>query len=154
MSEIWRKCSSCKKDIMTGAKYFVCSVSTCQGKTTNYVFCSIDCWDAHVPTERHRPDSAGAIERTAPKEAGAQPDAPKRVIASSPPSGSSGKTSVDDEILVVVSKVRKYVADKSGLNTSAEVYDTLTEKIKRLCDRAIDVAKANGRKTVMSRDFT
>lgn len=154
MSEIWRKCSSCKKDIMTGAKYFVCSVSTCQGKITNYVFCSVDCWDAHVPTERHRPDSAGAIERTAPKEPGAEPaSAPKRVIASAPAAG-GGKTSVDDEILVVVTKVRKYIADRSGLNTSAEVYDTLTEKMKRLCDRAIEVAKANGRKTVMSRDFT
>lgn len=155
MADVWRKCSSCKNDILTGQKYYVCSVSTCQGKITNYAFCSVNCWDAHVPIERHRSDSAGALERIAPKEAG-----PAVVIvgnspaASKPSPSGSSKTSVDDEVLVVVSKVRKYIVEKSGMNTSAEVYDTLTEKIKRLCDRAVDVAKSNGRKTVMSRDFT
>ncbi len=136
---------------MTGQKYYLCSVSTCQSKVTNYAFCSVGCWDAHVPMERHRPDGAGALERVAPKSlagAEAQPSAPaaKAVIASSKPLG-------DDEVLVVVSKVRKYISDQSGLNTSAEVYDTLSEKIKRLCDRAIEESRAHGRKTVMSRDF-
>jgi len=152
--QVWRKCSSCKGDILTGQKYYVCSVSTCQGKVTNYAFCSVNCWDAHVPVERHRGDSAGAMERTAPKEPGAEP-APRVVLTGGTPAKAPppGKTSVEDEILVVVSKVRKYVSEKSGLNTSAEVYDTLTEKIKRLCDRAIDHAKSQGRKTIMSRDF-
>lgn len=153
MSHVWKKCSSCKNDILLGQRYYVCSVSTCQGKVTNYAFCSVDCWDAHLPTERHRPDSAGAIERTAPKEAGA-PDPIKRIPTSAPATASAaGKSSVEDEVLVVVTKVRRYIADRSGMNTSAEVYDTLTEKLKELCDRAIEVAKSSGRKTVMSRDF-
>lgn len=147
MAEIFKKCSSCKKDILVGQKYYVCSVSTCQGKITNYAFCSVDCWDAHLPTERHRPDSAGAIERTAPSP-GAEGSEP-RVSLSRP----VAKSSVEDEILVVVTKVRKYISDRSGLNTSAEVYETLTQKIKQLCDRAAEVAKSQGRKTVMSRDF-
>jgi histone H3/H4 len=56
-------------------------------------------------------------------------------------------------VLVVVTKVRKYIADKSGMNTSAGVYEELTEKIKRLCDLAIEEARVQGRKTVMDRDF-
>jgi len=150
MIEVWKKCSSCKENILTGQKYFVCSVSTCQGKVTNYVFCSVACWDAHLPIERHRSDSAGAIERTAPKDLSAIESA-RKIVPGGLAAGS--KSLGEDEVLVVVSKVRKYVADKSGLNTSAEVYDTLTEKIKRLCDRAVEQAKAQGRKTIMSRDF-
>ena len=58
----------------------------------------------------------------------------------------------DDELLVVVSKVRKYITEKSGLNTSASTYEALTTRIKRLCDRAIEEARRQGRKTVMDRD--
>jgi hypothetical protein len=138
---------------MTGEKFFVCSVSTCQGKATNYAFCSISCWDAHVPTERHRPDSAGAIERIAPKDPAPLETAHKRVIPSVSPASGAKSKSGEDEVLVVVTKVRKYIADRSGMNTSAEVYDTLTTAIKILCDGAIDEARTQGRKTVMSRDF-
>lgn len=157
MPETWKKCSSCKNDILCGQTYYVCSVSTCQGRTTNYAFCSIPCWDAHVPTERHKPDSAGALERKAPSTpAAAEPErAPRRVIATKSPEAAKqgGASSVEDEILVVVSKVRKYIADKSGgMNTSASVYEALTDRIQRICDKAIEVARSQGRKTVMDRD--
>lgn len=135
----------------------MCSVSTCQGKITNYVFCSVECWDSHLPIERHRADSAGAIERIAPRDfaatIAASSSGPQKIIPKSTTQAIS-KSPVDDEILVVVSKVRKYIADRSGLNTSAEVYETLTERIKRLCDRAIEHAQGQGRKTVMDRDFS
>ena len=147
MPELWKKCSSCKKDILTGQNYYVCSVSTCQGKATNYAFCSVGCWDAHVPVERHRSDSAGAIERTAPRDSASEP---VRRVPSSP--AAAAKLG-NDEVLVVVTKVRKYISEKSGMNTSNGVYDVLTEKIKGLCDRAIDEASTQGRKTVMDRDF-
>jgi hypothetical protein len=159
MPETWKKCSSCKGDIACGQTYYVCSVSTCQGRVTNYAFCSMGCWDAHVPVERHRPESAGAIERRAPNtpEAAQPVAAPKRVMvaggAAPAPSAKPGATSVDDEVLVVVTKIRKYIADRSGgMNTSAGVYDALTERIKRICDQAIEVARSQGRKTVMDRD--
>ena len=57
------------------------------------------------------------------------------------------------EILVVASKLKSYIRDKSGMNTSAAVMPALSEKIRRLCDQAIEMAKQDGRKTVMDRDF-
>lgn len=150
MAEPWRKCSSCKKDILLAQKYYVCSISTCRAAATNYVFCSIACWDAHVPVERHRSENTGAIEKVAPRdltEASPVPSGQRRIINNSP----SAKPD-EDEVLVVVTKVRKYIADKSGMNTSSGVYDVLTDRIKGLCERAIENARAQGRKTVMDRD--
>src|SRR6185369_3555939 len=60
----WKRCNSCKRPIGFGAAHFTCSVSTCNRKGTDFVFCSVDCWDAHVPVLRHR--DAWADEQTAP----------------------------------------------------------------------------------------
>lgn len=57
------------------------------------------------------------------------------------------------EVLVVASKVKKMIKDKSGMNTSASVMDALTKVIERECQRAIDNAQSDKRKTVMDRDF-
>lgn len=142
---MWRRCSSCKKDIYCGSAYQVCSISTCRTKATNYVFCSVPCWDLHVPIERHRGDDVGAIEKRAPQHSEIERE-PKRIVV-------TAQTNMDDEILVVVSKVKKYITEKSGMNTSADVMDALTTRIKRLCDRAIEEARRSGRKTVMDRDI-
>lgn len=57
------------------------------------------------------------------------------------------------ELLVVASKVKQYVREKSdGMNTSATFLDALTTQIRQLCDQAIACAKADGRKTVKDRD--
>jgi hypothetical protein len=64
MSQVWRKCSACKKDILLNSIYYECSVSTCTGQRTGYVFCSIACWEVHLPGARHR--NAGAVEKRAP----------------------------------------------------------------------------------------
>lgn len=58
------------------------------------------------------------------------------------------------EVLVVASKLKNYIRTKSGMNTSAAVMDALSSKIRELCDQAIEKAKAEGRKTVMDRDFS
>jgi hypothetical protein len=155
---LWRKCSTCKKDIHFNQIYYVCDISTCRTNRTNYAFCSVMCWDGHLPIERHRADSASAIEKRAPteKEAMAEADAAQKSASSSAKrtvvSETSPSSATDDEILVVVSKVRKYIADKSGMNTSAGVYQVLTEKIRRICDQSIEEAKRKGRKTVLDRD--
>ena len=60
----WKRCSTCKREIGFTAPYFACSVSTCNRKGTDFAFCSVDCWDAHVPTYRHR--DAWADEKTSP----------------------------------------------------------------------------------------
>ena len=61
----WKKCSSCKKPIAFGASYYVCSVSTCSGQRTGYVFCSMPCFEVHLPAARHR--DAGGIKKIAPE---------------------------------------------------------------------------------------
>jgi histone H3/H4 len=59
----------------------------------------------------------------------------------------------NDEILVVVSKLKAYIKTKADMNTSGEVLDYLSDKLRALCDQAIQKARADGRKTVMARDF-
>jgi histone H3/H4 len=60
----------------------------------------------------------------------------------------TGKT-----VLVVASKLKNYIREQSGMNTSAAVMDRLSEKVRGLCNEAIENAKREGRKTVMDRDF-
>ncbi len=57
------------------------------------------------------------------------------------------------EVLIVASKLKNYIREKSGMNTSAAVLPALSSKIRQLCDQAIENAKRDGRKTVMDRDF-
>ena len=152
----WRKCSSCKKDMGFKTKYYECSVSTCTGIRTGYVFCSVNCWEVHLPGAKHR--DAGAIEKLSPVTAYQQAEAtaaPKRIIVSGAPAVSSPtkKSTMSNEVMVVVSKMKQYIRDVSEFNTSEDVNQTISEMIRVECDRAILKAKADGRKTVMARDF-
>jgi len=60
----------------------------------------------------------------------------------------------DQDVLVVVSKVKVYIKQKSGMNTSGGVAAVLSESVRRMCDEAIEKARSDGRKTVMDRDFS
>lgn len=60
----------------------------------------------------------------------------------------------ENEILIVASKLKNYIRAKSGMNTSGAVVEVLSEKVRMLCDQAIEAAKNDGRKTVMDRDFS
>lgn len=57
------------------------------------------------------------------------------------------------DLLVVASKVKKYIKEKSAMNTASSTLDALSNLIKKACDEAIERAKREGRKTVMDRDF-
>ncbi len=57
------------------------------------------------------------------------------------------------EALVVVSKLKQYIRSASGMSTSGNVAPVLSDTVRQLCDQAIEKAKADGRKTVMDRDF-
>jgi histone H3/H4 len=57
------------------------------------------------------------------------------------------------QVLVVVSKVKDFIKNTSGMNTSDGVKHALTEIIEKACQKAIENAQADGRKTVMERDF-
>ena len=164
----WNRCSGCKNDIVFGVIYWKCSVSTCNRKRLGLYFCTVACWDAHLPEARHR--EAWAIEKRSPgksewerSESQTAAPTPKRVVGSSA-SGSqptrrtvASPASDSDEdlprdVLVVVSKLKKYVKAKGEMKTSETVIPVLSQELRRICDRAIRIAGQNGRKTIMDRD--
>lgn len=149
----WRKCSSCKKPIGFKTKYYVCSVSTCNGERTGYVFCSVPCFEVHLPGARHK--DAAAIESLSPVNGDRAPS--RKIIASTSTSttnfGGGTKPQVQREVLIVASRLKDYIAARSEMNTSANVMDVLSDHVRILADRAIDNARSEGRKTVLDRDF-
>ena len=164
-SPTWARCSTCKGDIEFAETYYVCSVSTCNRRGSDFRFCSVECWDAHVPTMRHR--DAWAEESTAPSRAEwERENPPKPTVESSPRPASSSTTPTAGsispsaplapaarEILIVASKLKAYVRARSGMNTSDGVMEVLSDRVRELCDDAIRHAASDGRKTVMDRDF-
>jgi histone H3/H4 len=159
--EPWKICSTCKRPIAFRAGYYACSVSTCNRKRTGLFFCSVPCWDAHVPEARHR--DAWAEPRTAPtleqwraereeeehEVSVEETPAPRRRIV-----GVGTEDELPREVLVVVSKLKAYVKARSGMNTSDNVVGVLSDHLRKLCNEAIRNAAREGRKTVMERDFT
>lgn len=173
-SPAWARCSTCKGDIDFGEAHYVCSVSTCNRKESNFRFCSVECWDAHLPTMRHR--EAWAEEATAPSRAQWQrenpppkpaafappqmhalrpgaPSAPRSMATGEPITPPPLAPAPPPEVLIVVSKLKAYVRARSGMNTSDSVMELLSDRVRELCDGAIDHAARDGRKTVMDRDF-
>lgn len=57
------------------------------------------------------------------------------------------------DVLVVASKVKKYIKEKADMNTSGAVMDALSQILAQKLDQAIEHAKQEGRKTVMDRDL-
>lgn len=165
--EFWRHCSSCKKQINYKSRYYICSVSTCNRKMAGYVFCSISCWERHLPGARHR--DAAAIEEISPtyeewlhqnsevegeerenSMASDNGSAVRRIVVSN---GNHSTNDISHDILVVASKLKNYIKVRSGMNTSSSVMDVLSDKLRELCDQAIEKARMDERKTVLERDF-
>ena len=150
----WRKCGSCKKEIGFNTVYQVCNVSTCK----KLVFCSVDCWNLHNPVMNHK--SSWAEENRSPKKEDFQNSteaqvAPRRIIVQ-PKASSEAPLSNDvseEDILIVASKLKAYIKDKYDMNTSADVMQILSHQVRRLTDKAALKARAEGRKTVMDRDY-
>jgi hypothetical protein len=175
----WRLCSSCKRELAFESTYYVCSVSTCNRKRMALTFCSLPCFEAHVPTVRHR--EAWAEQRRAPtrqqyeqelaeeaQEAArpaplalepAQGGAPRRIVATSGGRAEPNaaveleREGLPRDILIVVSKLKAYVRARSGMNTSDGAMEVLSDHVRELCDAAIQRAASEGRKTVLPRDF-
>ncbi|HYP87151.1 MAG TPA: hypothetical protein VEQ59_03345 [Polyangiaceae bacterium] len=158
----YKLCSECKRPIAFGSDFYRCSVSTCNRKRTGLFFCSVSCWDAHVPMMRHR--DAWAEKAVAPsresylaelaaereEEEGAkmadEADKARRIVGLS-------DDGLPKDVLVVVSKLKAYVKARSGMSTSDGAVDVLSTHLRKLCDEAIRHAGTAGRKTVMDRDF-
>jgi histone H3/H4 len=177
----FRVCSSCRQAIHFGARYYTCSVSTCNRVKMTLTFCSVPCFEAHVPMLRHR--EAWAEERRAPtfeqrqaeirlreeqERASSSEDhavtKDQRAASQSardrqrPEQGASKELSMSNEVpkevLVVISKVKAYIRTKSQMNTSDAVTEALSELVRATCDQAVERAKSEGRKTVMARDIS
>lgn len=156
----YKLCSECKRPIAFAADYYRCSVSTCNRKRTGLFFCSVSCWDAHVPMMRHR--DAWAEKATAPtrqqhmaelaeeekaQQMAEEADKGRRIVGLS-------DDGLPKDVLVVVSKLKAYVKARSDMSTSDGAIDVLSAHLRKLCDKAIRHAGTAGRKTVMDRDFT
>lgn len=170
----WKRCGVCKRDLGFDKAYYECSVSTCTSGRNHVVFCSVDCWNEHVPSMRHR--DAWAIQKRSPtrgqweheqselaraaaaeKKPEGETKPTRRIVApprSEPAPSAEPHKDVSSEILVVASKVKAYVRARSGMNTSDAVMEKLSDTLREVLDRAIDHARFAGRKTVMDRDFT
>jgi hypothetical protein len=151
----WRKCNSCKKPIAFNARYYVCSVSTCNGQRTGYVFCSVPCFEIHLPGARHK--DAAAIEQKAPASAAAKPTdgrEPQRTIIKSSGASTPTRAQMPREVLIIASRLKEYIQARGDMNTSANVMDVLSDYVRIVCDHAIDNARADSRKTVLDRDFS
>jgi hypothetical protein len=172
VAETWLKCSACKNPIPYNATHWVCSVSTCNRSRTRLVFCTVSCWDSHVAMLRHR--DAWAVEAKAPtkeaweRELAENPPepaapaptaapAPRRVVGAASPSAAAAAEGVqlanaEREILIVVSKLKKYIKDRSGMNCSDAVAEVLSDHVRAICDDSIRAAARDERKTVLDRD--
>ncbi len=151
----WRRCSACKKPIGLGATYWVCSVSTCNRKRTGLAFCTVSCWEVHLPGANHR--EAWAVERTAPRVpgeegAGETPSSGprRRLVRSAAPARQEPK--VPEEVLIIASRLKAFVKAASGYNTSDGVLDPLSDIVRTACAEAIENARREGRRTVLERD--
>lgn len=164
----WRRCSNCKNEIALGAKYWMCSVTSCSKVRAPVQFCSPDCWAVHNEVENHK--SAWAVEHLAPKthdepaagersekseRSGAAPKAARSTSASGGASGPSVESRVDGgEVLVVVSRLKDFIKEKSnGMSTSDQVIGPLSDRVRKMADAAIASAKTANRKTVLDRDL-
>ena len=162
----WKHCSTCKKELPFRARYHACNVSTCNRGHLALAFCSVECWDSHVPLLRHR--DAWAVEKTAPSREEFAREQAEEVLAaerrearaSAPPASVTptplphvAPGDLPHDVLIVVSKLKSYVRARSGMNTSDGVIDILSDKVRELCDAAIEKAAQAGRKTVLDRDF-
>lgn len=154
----WRSCSACKKPIALGSLYWTCNVSTCNRKRTALVFCSVSCWEVHLPGAKHR--ESWAVERTAPRsldegassgDEGGAPRPRRRIIASRPTASAAPEP--PGEVLIVASRLKDYIRSKSGFNTSDRVLEPLSDIVRRVCDEAIRNAGREGRRTVLDRDI-
>lgn len=178
----WRRCSSCKAALAFAAPYWACNVSTCNRGRTALAFCSVSCWDAHLAVvphreswavERHAP-TREQWEREQAGEGAARPGPAALAAAARPSSGEVSHSAappatggrrilpppaparpdpVGRDVLIVISKLKAYVRARAGMNTSDRCGEPLSDAVRELADRAIEKARAEGRKTVLDRDF-
>jgi hypothetical protein len=88
-------------------------------------------------------DAVPGTARASPPAGGAPPTgAPAAVVF----------TDAEREIMIVVSKLKKYIKERAGMNCSDAVAEGLSDHVRAICDEAIRAAAVDDRKTVLERD--
>jgi hypothetical protein len=144
-----------------------------------FVFCTDTCWDAHLGIVRHREswaveakapsraefersqaaqiaDSKGSSAVSSAASAASAGREKRRIIPASRPGeggAASRSAALPQDTLIVMSKLKTYVKARAGMNCSDRVAGPLSEAVRRLCDEAIEEARAEERKTLLDRDF-
>ncbi len=117
---------------------------------------------SRLPTPVPAPRPAASTPPLARPAIGApSPDPARRIIGAPAPSptaappGAGGEhlnDIVDRDMMIVISKLKKYIKDRSGMNCSDSVADVLSDHVRILCDDSIRAAGRDERKTVLDRD--
>ena len=106
------------------------------------------------PTRAQIERERASLQALRPAEPSSGPSAARepvrRIVGPSP---GAKKPAIPRDVLVVVSKLKIYVRARSDMNTSDSVADLLSDKLRELCDEAIERARKAGRRTVLERDF-
>ena len=117
----------------------------------------------HAPAPSQPASATAPSTRTAPRPP-APVTRPSAATAPSPPGSAAGSVTAHaggpalsnqyehDDVLVVVSKIKKYIRDRAGMNTSDAVAEALGAHVRKVCDDAIRNAARDERKTVLDRD--
>lgn len=58
------------------------------------------------------------------------------------------------DVLVVASKLKKYLKEEKGMHTAGNVPAVLSDVVREIVDVAVEKAKKDRRKTVKDRDFS
>jgi len=118
-------------------------------------------WEAALKEESGERDeaAAGAARRAAAPSGATSAAAGERRTATivhpgAAPAAAGGEDrEVEIEVLVVVSKLKKFVREWSGMNTSDAAMSVLSDHLREICREAIRQAGLDGRRTVLDRDF-
>lgn len=107
----------------------------------------------HVtPVSAHPPAPAGVTGASEPTRRIIAPVSAVGPVGSPDHAAPVLSVSFEREVLIVVSKLKKYIRERSGMNTSDAIAEGLSEHVRAVCDDAIRAAAAEGRKTVLERD--
>ena len=114
-----------------------------------------------TPAAARPTPAAPPIARPASPGAAAPAAAPaRRVVGEAAPTPPATPTAggvhlndiVDRDMMIVISKLKKYIKDRSGMNCSDAVAEVLSDHVRVLCDDSIRAAGRDERKTVLDRD--
>jgi histone H3/H4 len=111
-----------------------------------------DAWAEQTKAPTKEQAEAEAAAEEADKEDVARPETggARRIVT---PASVSATLVDNDDVLVVVSKLKKFIRDQSGMNTSDSVTAVLSRHLRELSIKALRNAASDERKTVMDRDF-